>query len=102
MDKQIPDVIAKVISQKGNCEAGHKVGDTFIIGQQTPPNLCSWAFQSLFPLLKYWNLVGYSLGRLIKTRPLSLAPMQIILWYLNYGKVKQNKAPVFQGEVDSP
>ena len=43
------DVVAKVISQKGAYEAGHKVGDTFVIGQQTPPNLCSWAFQSLFP-----------------------------------------------------
>lgn len=43
------DVIAKVISQKGTCTAGHKVGDEFVIGQQTPPNICSWAFYSLFP-----------------------------------------------------
>ncbi len=42
------DVIAKVISQKGTCTAGHKVGDKFVIGQQTPPNICSWAFYSLF------------------------------------------------------
>ncbi|MFC2044289.1 TIGR04076 family protein [Chloroflexota bacterium] len=43
------DVKAEVISQKGTCAVGHKVGDTFVIGQQTPPNLCSWAFYSLFP-----------------------------------------------------
>ena len=42
-------VIAKVISQKGTCEAQHKIGDEFVIGEQTPPNLCSWAFYSLFP-----------------------------------------------------
>ena len=43
------DVIAKVISQKGTCAAGHKVGDEFVIGQQTAPGLCSWAFYTLFP-----------------------------------------------------
>jgi len=43
------EVIARVISQKGTCAAGHKVGDEFIIGEKTPPALCSWAFYSLFP-----------------------------------------------------
>ncbi len=43
------DVIAEVISQKGTCEAGHVVGDEFIIGQETPPGICSWAFCTLFP-----------------------------------------------------
>jgi uncharacterized repeat protein (TIGR04076 family) len=43
------DVIAKVISQKGTCEAEHKVGDEFVMGEKTPPNVCKWAFQSLFP-----------------------------------------------------
>ncbi len=43
------DVIAKVISKQGTCVAQHKVGDEFVIGEQTPPNLCSWAFYSLFP-----------------------------------------------------
>jgi uncharacterized repeat protein (TIGR04076 family) len=42
-------VIARIISQKGTCAAGHKVGDEFIIGEKTPPDLCSWAFYSLFP-----------------------------------------------------
>jgi len=43
------DVIAKIISQKGTCEAQHKVGDEFVMGEKTPPNLCSWAFYYLFP-----------------------------------------------------
>jgi len=43
------DVIAKVISQKGTCAAGHVVGDEFIIGQETQPGICSWAFYTLFP-----------------------------------------------------
>ena len=43
------DIIAEVISQKGTCEAGHMVGDEFIIGQETPPGMCSWAFYTLFP-----------------------------------------------------
>jgi uncharacterized repeat protein (TIGR04076 family) len=50
-------VIAKVISQKGNCEA-HKVGDEFVIGEQTPPNVCSWAFHSLFPFAQVLQFGG--------------------------------------------
>ncbi len=42
-------VIARVISQEGTCEAGHRVGDEFVIGQTTPAGMCSWAFYTLFP-----------------------------------------------------
>lgn len=45
----MPEVIARVISQKGTCAGGHRVGDEFLIGEKTPPGLCSWAFYSLFP-----------------------------------------------------
>ena len=51
-------VVARVISQKGICEASHKVGDMFVIGQQTPPNLCSWAFHSLFPFAEVLQFGG--------------------------------------------
>jgi uncharacterized repeat protein (TIGR04076 family) len=51
-------VIAKVISQKGTCEAGHKVGDEFVIGQQTPSNMCSWAFYALFPFAEVLQFGG--------------------------------------------
>jgi len=52
------DVIAKVISQKGTCAAQHKAGDEFVIGQQTPPNFCSWAFYSLFPFAQVLQFGG--------------------------------------------
>jgi uncharacterized repeat protein (TIGR04076 family) len=51
-------VIAKVISQKGTCAAQHKIGDEFVIGQQTPHNLCSWAFYSLFPFAQVLQFGG--------------------------------------------
>ena len=52
------NVIAKVISQEGTCEAGHRVGDEFIIGQKTPPGICSWAFYTLFPFVKVLQFGG--------------------------------------------
>jgi uncharacterized repeat protein (TIGR04076 family) len=52
------DVIAKVISQRGTCEAGHRVGDEFIIGQKTPPGFCSWAFYTLFPFAEVLQFGG--------------------------------------------
>lgn len=41
------EVIARVIS--GSCSAGHTVGDEFVMGEKTPPGMCSWAFHTLFP-----------------------------------------------------
>jgi uncharacterized repeat protein (TIGR04076 family) len=42
------DVTAKVVSQKGTCKT-HKVGDKFVMGEETPPKVCPSAFHSLFP-----------------------------------------------------
>ena len=42
------EIIAKVISQKGTCQSGHKIGDEFVIGDNTPQGMCSWAFYTLF------------------------------------------------------
>ncbi|NQT72230.1 MAG: TIGR04076 family protein [Chloroflexi bacterium] len=47
--QEMKDVIARVISQQGTCSAGHKVGDEFVVGQNTPEGMCSWAFCALFP-----------------------------------------------------
>jgi len=52
------EVTAKVISQKGTCEAGHKEGDKFIIGQNTPCGMCSWAFYTLFPFAEVLQFGG--------------------------------------------
>jgi uncharacterized repeat protein (TIGR04076 family) len=54
----MPDVIARVISQKGTCEAQHRVGDEFVIGQRTPCNLCSWAFYTIFPFAEVLQFGG--------------------------------------------
>ena len=43
------EVIATVVSQKGTCVAGHKVGEAFPIGDKTPHGMCSWAFYTVFP-----------------------------------------------------
>ena len=52
------DVIVRVISQKGTCAAGHKVGGEFVIGQKTPPAFCSWAFHTLFPFAQVLQFGG--------------------------------------------
>ncbi len=52
------EVRAKVISQKGTCAGGHKLGDEFVIGEKTPPNLCAWAFYSLFPFANVLEFGG--------------------------------------------
>jgi hypothetical protein len=52
------DVIARVISQKGTCSAGHKAGGEFIMGQKTPSGMCSWAFYTLFPFAQVLQFGG--------------------------------------------
>ncbi len=44
-------VRVKVISQKGHCEEGHKVGDEWLVGEKTPQGMCIFAFASLLPFI---------------------------------------------------
>lgn len=46
---EMHDVVVKVISQTGKCEAGHKLDDEFVLGQTTPEGMCAWAFCALWP-----------------------------------------------------
>jgi uncharacterized repeat protein (TIGR04076 family) len=41
-------VIAKVISQKGKCDSGHKVGDEWVIGPKTPEGICMGAYHAMY------------------------------------------------------
>ena len=43
------DIVARIISQKGTCEAGHKQGDEFVITNELPAGMCTWAFNTVFP-----------------------------------------------------
>ncbi len=52
------EVAANVISQKGTCAAGHKVGDKFMIADKTPPGMCAWAFYTLFPCISVLQFGG--------------------------------------------
>lgn len=52
------EIIARVISQKGTCAAGHRAGDEFVVWQKTSPGLCSWAFCSLFPFAEVLQFGG--------------------------------------------
>jgi uncharacterized repeat protein (TIGR04076 family) len=54
----LTEIIARVISQQGTCEAGHKVGDEFVIGQKTTEGLCSWALCSIFPFAEVLQFGG--------------------------------------------
>jgi uncharacterized repeat protein (TIGR04076 family) len=52
------DVLVRVVSQKGHCDAGHKVGDEFIVGAKTPEGLCSVALHSIFPFFRVLRFGG--------------------------------------------
>lgn len=46
------DVRVKVISRKGTCVNGHKVGDEFVISRTTTAGICLGAFGALFSFLR--------------------------------------------------
>ena len=48
----------KVVSQKGECVLGHKVGDTWTMESTTPAGLCASAFNSFFPDLRVLRFGG--------------------------------------------
>ena len=46
-------------TEKGTCEAGHKVGDEFIIDPvRTPAGMCPWALCALFPFAETLQFGG--------------------------------------------
>jgi uncharacterized repeat protein (TIGR04076 family) len=44
-------IIVKVVGLKGNCNAGHKVGDEFEVTPYTASNLCGAAYHSIYPYI---------------------------------------------------
>jgi len=46
------NVLVKVVSQKGTCNNGHKVGDEWLINRKTPEGICLGAFGSLHPWIQ--------------------------------------------------
>ena len=51
-------VVARVVSQKGSCVAEHKVGDEFLVADETPAGMCSWAFYAIFPFVTVLQFGG--------------------------------------------
>ena len=43
------EVLVRVVSQKGTCALGHKVGDEWVIEEKTPEGICSAAYNTLYP-----------------------------------------------------
>ncbi|HJX12215.1 MAG TPA: TIGR04076 family protein [Dehalococcoidales bacterium] len=51
-------IVARVVSQAGTCQAGHGVGDEFVIDQTSPAGLCTWALYTLFPFAEVLQFGG--------------------------------------------
>jgi uncharacterized repeat protein (TIGR04076 family) len=50
--RDVSDVRVEVIMQKGNCAAGHKVGDHWVCGSKTPAGVCAAAYVMLYPTIR--------------------------------------------------
>ena len=49
---KVTDVRVKVVSRKGVCAFGHKVGDEWIVGATTPAGICNAAYAALYPHIR--------------------------------------------------
>jgi uncharacterized repeat protein (TIGR04076 family) len=56
--KDIKPLVAEVISVKGNCSAGHKVGESFQIGCWDSGGLCGFFYHDIFPNLNVMQFGG--------------------------------------------
>ena len=52
------DVQITVVSQKGVCGAGHKVGDKWTVGSVTPAGFCNAAYHVIYPDLRTFRFGG--------------------------------------------
>lgn len=55
---EVYNVQIKVVSQTGQCSAGHKVGDQWIVSDKTPGGICLSAFNTLYPNLRTLRFGG--------------------------------------------
>ena len=51
-------VRATILSVKGECSAGHRVGDGFDISCHDPAGLCGWLYHDIFPSLQTFQFGG--------------------------------------------
>ncbi len=51
-------MVAKIVSVKGECSAGHKTGDTFEISCHDPAGLCGYFYHDIFPALSTFQFGG--------------------------------------------
>ena len=56
--KDIKPLAAEVISVKGTCSAGHKVGESFQIGCWDSDGLCGFFYHDIFPNLNVMQFGG--------------------------------------------
>ncbi len=49
MERKQYDVVIKLIGNQNPCHIGHKVGDEWLFQYKTPGNMCSLAYNSIFP-----------------------------------------------------
>ena len=55
---EVTDVKIRVVSQKGVCVSGHKVGDEWIVGANTPLGICNAAYMALYPFIRVYQRGG--------------------------------------------
>lgn len=44
------EVVIKLVSNLKPCHSGHKIGDEWVFGNFTPANMCSLAYNALYPM----------------------------------------------------
>ncbi len=57
------EVQVRVISQKGVCKYGMKVGDQWVVGGLIPGGICLGAWSNIYPnlrLLRYGGIIPYN------------------------------------------
>ncbi len=50
MPRKQYEVVIKLISNKSPCHSGHKIGDEWVFNYMTPANMCSLAYNALYPI----------------------------------------------------
>ena len=54
----MPYLTGEIMSVKGHCSAGHKVGDTIKLGCWDPGGLCGFFYHDIFPNLSVLQFGG--------------------------------------------
>ncbi|MFC1958853.1 TIGR04076 family protein [Chloroflexota bacterium] len=50
MERKEYDIVIRLVGNQRPCHVGHETGDEWVLKDKTPEGICTWAYNSIYPM----------------------------------------------------